>query len=52
MKKYTSMDEAIAQYTAHTGLIPEVTAMIALYHLYRNEWKAFDGFLDWLIYNE
>ncbi len=51
-KKYTTLEEATAQYTAHTGKIPEAWAMIDLYHRYRNEWKSFDGFLDWLIYTE
>lgn len=51
-KKYETLEEATAQYTAHTGEIPEAGAMFDLYHRYRNEWKAFDGFLDWLIYHE
>lgn len=51
-KKYTTFEEATAQYTAHTGEIPEAGAMIDLYHRYRNVWQSFNGFLDWLIYNE
>lgn len=51
-RKYETLEEATAQYTAHTGEIPEAGAMFDLYHRYRNEWKAFDGFLDWLIYHE
>jgi hypothetical protein len=26
--------------------------MIDMYHRYRNVWKLYDGFIDWLIYNE
>ncbi len=51
-KKYTTLEDATAQYTAHTGEIPEAWAMIDLYHRYRAEWKHYKDFLEWLIYNE
>ena len=49
-KKWTTIDEATAQYTEITGEVPEVGQMIDLYHRYRNEWKYFDGFRDWMMY--
>ena len=50
-KKYETLEEATALYTAHTGNIPEAWEMVDLYHRYRNEWQGYNGFLDWLIYN-
>lgn len=49
-KKWTPLDEATAQYTEITGEVPEEGQMIDLYHRYRNEWKHFDGFRDWMMY--
>ena len=51
-KKSETLAEATALYTAHTGNIPEAWEMIDMYHRYRNVWKLYDGFIDWLIYNE
>lgn len=50
-KRWTTLDEATAQYTAFTGKVPEYNRMIDLYHRYRNEWKHFDGFRDWMMYH-
>ena len=50
-KKYTSYEEAESQYTAYIGTAPEMWVFIDLYHRYRNEWKHFNDFLEWLIYN-
>lgn len=51
MKKcWTTLEEAEVQYTAITGKVPELSEMCDLYHRYRNEWKGFDGFHDWLTY--
>lgn len=51
-RKWTSFEEAEALYKSHTGESLDEWAMIDIYHRYRNEWKGYDGFLDWLIYNE
>ncbi len=52
MKKYSTFEGAIAQYTEYIGCIPEAGHMFNIYHRYRNEWKAYKSFLDWLIYHE
>ena len=49
--KWTTLEEAEVQYTAITGKVPELSEMCDLYHRYRNEWKGFDGFHDWLTYH-
>lgn len=51
-RKYTTFDEAVAQYTQYTGDVPEAGKMIDLYHRYRNNWKSYNSFLEWMIYNE
>ena len=51
-KRWTTFDEAAAQYTAYTGKVPEESKMQVLYHQYRNEWKGFDGFRNWMEYHQ
>ncbi len=51
-KRWTTFDEAAAQYTAYTGKVPEESKMQDLYHQYRNEWKGFDGFRNWMEYHQ
>ncbi|GHU55151.1 hypothetical protein AGMMS49975_16550 [Clostridia bacterium] len=50
-KKYTTYDDAIKQYNIYFGKIPTFNEITNLYHKYRNEWKHFDGFTDWLVYH-
>ena len=50
-KHWTTWDEATQEYAKHTGLIPELSEFTSLYHNYRNNWKHFDGFIDWMRYN-
>jgi len=49
-KRWTTFDEATAQYTDFAGKVPEYGQMIDLYHRYRNEWTYFKDFHDWLMY--
>ena len=46
--RWTTFEEAAVEYTALTGEIPEASLMFGLYHRYRNEWKHFNGFRDWM----
>lgn len=50
-KKWTTFEDATVQYAEYAGVIPNELDMIDMYHRYRSEWKAFDGFVDWLVYN-
>ncbi len=51
-RKCITLEEATAQYAEYTGCIPEAGDMIDMYHCYRNEWKAYNGFIEWLMYHE
>lgn len=51
-KKYETLEEATAIYTKYAECIPEEADMVDMYHRYRNEWKGFNGFLDWLMYHD
>lgn len=50
--KYTDFDEAVAQYTAHTGEAPDAGEMFEMYHQYRNNWQQYGSFAEWLTYNK
>lgn len=47
-----TFEQAVELYTKHAGIAPEITEMFNLYHEYRKVAKGFDGFIDWLSYNE
>lgn len=47
-----TFDEAVAIYTKNVGKAPEVTEMFNLYHEYRKVAKQFNGFMDWMSYEE
>ncbi len=51
MKKVDSFDNAIVSYKDILGECPEITEIIDLYHSYRNCWKQYRSFSEYLIYN-
>jgi hypothetical protein len=50
-KAKTAYEEAIVIYTTFYGTPPAFNEITGLYHKYANEWKHFDGFMNWLTYN-
>ena len=51
-RTYDTMEQAISIFNDRYGKEPTQREIIHLYHQYRNNWKPYDGFLDWLIYHE
>ena len=53
MKKLrVTYDQAIAEYTAFYGQAPAINQINHCYHEYVKVWKHFNGFTDWLTYNQ
>ena len=50
-KTKTTYDEAIAIFTTFYKRAPNFNEITGLWHRYANEWRHFDGFMDWIINN-
>ncbi len=52
MKKVkTSYDQAVQAYTEFFGKSPTVNEINDTYHKYALDWKHFENYTDWLMYN-
>lgn len=51
-KQRTPYEQAAAIWTVHHGTVPTYTQVTNSWHEYANNWKHFDGYADWLKYNE
>ena len=49
-KKPDTIDHATSVYIRYTGATPGSIEIENLYHAYRNQWKAFSGFEEYLQY--
>lgn len=47
-KTYTTYDQAIGEYNNYFGEAPTFDQITDLYHRYRNNWRLYNGFADWL----
>jgi hypothetical protein len=50
-KKRTTYDTAVEIYNNRYGKEPTQKEIENLWHKYANEWKNYDGFIDWLEYH-
>jgi len=52
MKKIkVTYEQAVEEYKSVYGEDPTFNEITDLYHRYANEWRHFDGFIDWLAYH-
>ncbi len=50
MKKYTDYETALREYSEFTGETPRESDFVFMYHIYRNSWKEYNGFMEWYTY--